>query len=79
MRMARMVYLKEKEVIFYQEDSESLIQFFGPPNTFVVPCTCIIARFEGREIEAKVNTKENPIEQVRFTHIGGPITVIWAD
>lgn len=78
MKPSVMVYIKEKEVIFYREDSASLIQFFGPLNTFVVACTCILAQFEGKELQVEVNTNENPIEKVRFTHVGGPITVIWA-
>ncbi len=78
MRTALMVFIKEKGIIFYREDGESLIQFFGPLNTFVVACARIAARLEDRELEVELVTASKPYTKVRFTHVGGPITVVWA-
>jgi len=79
MRAARMVHIAEKGVIFYREEDADLVEFFGPQNTFVVCCTHILVQLEGKGLEVVVDTKENPSKAVRFTHIGGPITVVWAD
>lgn len=79
MRAAGMVHIAEKGIIFYQEDSESLVQFFGPQNTFVVPCARIAARLEDRELEVELVTANEPYTKACFTHIGGPITVIWVE
>lgn len=79
MKTALMIHIKEKEVIFYREDSASLLQFFGPQNTPIVPCARITARLEDRELKVQLVTANEPYTKANFTHIGGPITVIWAD
>ncbi len=78
MRIAKLVYIKDLDLVFCHKDHSKLMDVLNLTNMFIITCSRLIADLKDSEVEIKA-TDTNSAELLHITHSGEVKTIVWSD